>query len=45
MRCEAYLTFPLIPLEPFENFNKTRQKGFKENLTIVYIYGKVLKEF
>ena len=34
-------TFRLVLIEPFE----TRQKGLKENLTIVYIYGKVLKEF
>ena len=38
MRCEAYLTFRLIPFEPFENFNKTRQEWLKENLTIVYIW-------
>ena len=34
-------TFRLVLIEPFE----TRQKWLKENITIVYIYGKVLKEF
>ena len=30
MRCEAYLTFRLIPLEPFETLIKRVKNGLKK---------------